>query len=107
MLLLLPAAQLLLTASALSLPFLKRHVYGNIAQILSAFHIEVDGTLSVYEMASLVGDGKGQWPLLLSSVFWVFVALCPLLRPLTQIALLVHIRRIEHPVVLRRHHFPA
>lgn len=80
--------QLWLTFCAVTLPLFRRHVGGGIPAALRSRGFDFDGSYSVVDLARLAG-APGGWDYLLSATFWLFVIICPVLRGLTELALLL------------------
>jgi len=80
--------QLAATTCALAFPLFRRIVGGGIPSALKARGFDFDGEYRLLDLAMLA-VGRGGWDYLLSATFWIFIVICPLLRGITQLALLV------------------
>ena len=80
--------QLIATWSALSLPLLHRHMGGPIATFFEQLGASLGGEFSLLQLSMQLGSAWG-WDLLLAATMWTFVVLCPLLRPTTQLVVLL------------------
>lgn len=80
--------QLLLTYCAVTMPIFHRVVVGGIPMALKARGFDFDGAFSLVDLARLAA-GPGGWDYLLSGTFWAFIIICPLLRGITQLIVLV------------------
>ena len=94
--------QLDATWSALTLPLLHRRMSGPIAIFFEQLGASLGGEFSLLQLSMQVGSAWG-WDLLLAATMWTFVVLCPLLRPLTQLIVLLSPARLPALHVLSRY----
>ena len=100
--------QILLTWSALSLPLVRRRFHGPVATFLEALGADIaDADFSLLQLSAQVGgSGAGPrtaWDGLLSVTFSTFVIICPLLRPVTQLGVLLSPSRLPYLEALSRY----
>ena len=91
--------QTLTTYSALSLPLLRRGFHGPLAQLLEHFGARFGGDFSLLQLGIIASESGGMNGLL-GIMLWIFVILCPLLRPMTQLVVLLSSkpRKLLHEV---------
>ena len=82
------AAQMLLTYCAVTLPLFRRVVTGGIPAALRSRGFDFDGGYTVLDLARLAAS-PGGWDYLLSATFWLFIVICPMLRGMSQMLLLI------------------
>jgi len=81
-------AQLVLTCCAISLPLVTRRITGAVPALLNTFGAELGGSFSLLQLGALVGAAGG-WDALLTVALWTVAIICPVLRPLSQLCVLL------------------
>jgi len=80
--------QLAITCVAMSTPLFERRLTGSMALLLDSLGFDFSGSYTMVNLGLLSAEAGG-WALLMSSTFWVFIVICPLLRGASLLLLLL------------------
>ena len=80
--------QIGLTVLAFSTPLFERKLTGSLPLLLAHYGFDFTGYYSMLDLGVLCAS-TGGWALIMSLTFWLFIVICPLLRGLTLLQLLL------------------
>ena len=98
--LLLVVAQLGATLAAYCTPLFSRVMRGSLCAFLLDRGFDFNGEYTLLQLGMLAGQAGG-WDYLMATTFWIFIVVCPLLRSLSLLALLL--LPLRHDAAVRLH----
>jgi hypothetical protein len=97
---LLITCQIGLTILAFSTPLFERKLTGSLSLLLQHYGFDFTGYYSMFELG-LLSAAVGGWALIMSTTFWIFIIICPLVRGCTLLHLLL--TPLTEPTARRLH----